>query len=101
MSMKSQIEDLCTKAINFDFISIENESHLHSSSQNAESHFKLILVSNDFLNMSLIKRHKYIYQILNEIMPKIHALAIHVFTEEEFKKNKINTNSPECVNKNG
>ena len=50
MSVKSQIEDLCTKALNFDFISIENESHLHSSSQNAESHFKLILVSNDFLN---------------------------------------------------
>ena len=101
MSMKSQIEDLCSKAMNFDFISIENESHLHSSSQNTESHFKLIMVSDDFLNMSLIKRHKYIYQILDEIMPKIHALAIHVFTKEEFKNNKVNTNSPECVNKNG
>ena len=101
MSMKSQIEELCSKAMNFDFISIENESHLHSSSQNAESHFKLIIVSDDFLNMSLIKRHKYIYQILDEIMPKIHALAIHVFTKEEFKNNKVNTNSPECVNKNG
>ena len=56
MSVKSQIEELCTKALNFNFISIENESHLHSSSQNAESHFKLTLVSNDFLNMSLIKR---------------------------------------------
>lgn len=101
MSVKSQIEDLCTKALNFDFISIENESHLHSSSQNAESHFKLILVSNDFLNMSLIKRHKHIYKILNEIMPKIHALAIHAFTEEEFKKNTVNINSPDCVNKDG
>ena len=101
MSMKSQIEELCSKAMNFDFISIENESHLHSSSQNAESHFKLLIVSDDFLNMSLIKRHKYIYQILDEIMPKIHALAIHVFTKEEFKKNKVNTNSPECLNKNG
>ena len=101
MSSKSQIEELCTKALNFDFISIENESHLHSSSQNAESHFKLILVSNHFLNMSLIKRHRYIYKFLNEIMPKIHALAIHAFTEEEFKDSKINTNSPDCVNKNG
>ena len=101
MSVKSQIEELCTKALNFDFIIIENESHLHSSSQNAESHFKLILVSNDFLNMSLIKRHKHIYKILNEIMPKIHSLAIHAFTEEEFKNNTVNTNSPDCVNKNG
>ena len=100
MSVKSQIEDLCTKALNFNFISIENESHLHSSSQNAESHFKLILVSNDFLKMSLIKRHKHIYKILNEVMPKIHARAIHAFTEEEFKKNTVNTNSPDCVNKN-
>jgi BolA protein len=101
MSVKSEIEELCTKALNFDFISIENESHHHSSSQNAESHFKLILVSNHFLNMSLIKRHRYIYKFLNEIMPKIHALAIHAFTEEEFKDSKINTNSPDCVNKNG
>jgi BolA protein len=101
MSVKSQIEELCTKALNFDFISIENESHLHSSSQNTESHFKLILVSNHFLNMSLIKRHRYIYKVLNEIMPKIHALAIHAFTEEEFKNNAVNTNSPDCVNKNG
>jgi BolA protein len=51
--------------------------------------------------MSLIKRHRYIYKFLNEIMPKIHALAIHAFTEEEFKDSKINTNSPDCVNKNG
>ena len=101
MSVKSQIEDLCTKALNFNLISIENESHLHSSSQNAESHFKLTLVSNDFLNMSLIKRHKHIYKILNEIMPKIHALAIHAFTEEEFKNNIVNTSSPDCVTKNG
>jgi BolA protein len=101
MSVKSQIEELCTKALNFEFISIENESYLHSSSQNTESHFKLILVSNHFLNMSLIKRHRYIYKVLNEIMPKIHALAIHAFTEEEFKNNVVNTNSPDCVNKNG
>jgi BolA protein len=101
MSVKSQIEELCSKALNFDFMSIENESHLHSSSQSAESHFKLILVSNDFLNISLIKRHKRIYKILNKIMPKIHALAIHAFTEEEFKNNTVNTNSPDCVNKNG
>jgi stress-induced morphogen len=51
--------------------------------------------------MSLIKRHKHIYKILNEIMPKIHSLAIHAFTEEEFKNNTVNTNSPDCVNKNG
>ena len=101
MSVKSQIEELCTKALNFNFISIENESHLHSTSQNAERHFKLTLVSNDFLNMSLIKRHKHIYKILNEIMPKIHALAIHAFTEEEFENNTINTNSTDCINKNG
>lgn len=100
MSVKSQIEELCTKALNFDFISVENESHLHSSSQNAESHFKLILVSNDFSKMSLIKRHKHIYKILNEVMPKIHALAIHAFTVEEFENSTINTNSPDCVNKN-
>ena len=60
-----------------------------------------LLVSNHFLNMSLIKRHRYIYKVLNEIMPKIHALAIHAFTEEEYKNNRINTNSPDCVNKNG
>ena len=101
MNIRSEIHKLCSESLNLKLITIDNESHLHSSSQNAESHFKLILVSNDFLNMSLIKRHKHIYKILNEIMPKIHALAIHAFTEEEYKNNTINTNSPDCVNKNG
>jgi len=101
MNIRSEIHKSCSESLNLKLITIDNESHLHSSSQNAESHFKLILVSNDFLNMSLIKRHKHIYKILNEIMPKIHALAIHAFTEEEFKNNTVNTNSPDCVNKNG
>ena len=99
MSVKSQIEDLCTKALNFDFISIENESHLHSSSQNAESHFKLIIVSESFKNIPTLKRHKIIYKELDNLMDLIHAVSIHPFDEDEYKKNPFTIDTPDCVNK--
>ena len=58
---------------------------------------KIILASKSKVRKDILDNHK----ILNEVMPKIHALAIHAFTEEEFKNNTVNTNSPDCVNKNG
>jgi stress-induced morphogen len=80
-------------------LKIVNESFMHNVPIDAESHFKLIVVSNDFNNLSTIKRHKLIYKNLANIMNKIHALSIHAFNEDEFRKNPLIIDSPECANK--
>ena len=48
-------------------------------------HFKVVVISNTFEGMTLIKRHKLIYKILNQYITKeIHALQIIAQTKEEF-----------------
>jgi BolA protein len=72
---------------------------MHNVPEGSESHFKIVVVSDNFNNLSIIQRHKLIYKILDNIMDKIHALSIHAFNEKEFKLNPLILNSPECANK--
>ncbi|MDB4029832.1 BolA family transcriptional regulator [Gammaproteobacteria bacterium] len=78
---------------------LENESFMHNVPPNAETHFKLIIVSNDFTELTSVKRHQCIYNALNDIMSRIHALSIQAFTHDEYLKNPIILKSPDCANK--
>ena len=50
-----------------------------------EDHFSILVVSDIFNKMTLINRHKLIYQSLDKYVTKeIHALQIKAYTEEEF-----------------
>tara|TARA_B100001250_G_C19285723_1_gene565247 strand:- start:235 stop:477 length:243 start_codon:yes stop_codon:yes gene_type:complete len=47
-------------------------------------HFSVLVISNEFKNMSLVNRHQLIYKSLNKYITKeIHALQIKAYTEEE------------------
>ena len=74
---------------------LENESSMHNVPVNSETHFKLVIVSDDFIHMNKVKRHQLIYQILTNIMKEIHALSIHAFTIEEYNSNPVILSSPD------
>ena len=97
-SVESQITLILNENLNIKNLEVINESHMHNVPKNSETHFKLILVSDDFLNMSLIHRHKKIYLILEQLMKKIHALSIHAFTYNEYQKNNRSLESTNCEN---
>ena len=78
---------------------LKNESSMHNVPPNSESHFKLLIVSNNFNEMSKVKRHQSIYSSLNNVMNKIHALSIQAFTIDEFKNNPVILDSPDCSKK--
>ena len=65
---------------------LENESFMHNVPPNAETHFKLVIVSNDFAELTNVKRHQCIYNALNDTMSRIHALSIQAFTHDEYLK---------------
>ena len=44
---------------------LENESFMHNVPPNSETHFKLVIVSNDFVELTNVKRHQAIYNALN------------------------------------
>ena len=86
-------------SMNIASLKVINESFMHNVPKDSESHFKIVIVSNDFKNLSLIQRHKLVYKSLDDIMNKIHALSIQSFSDDEFAQNPIILDSPECANK--
>ena len=99
MNTALKIKTLCCNSININSIDVINESHLHNTSLNSESHFKLIIVADDFVGLKLIERHKEVHKVLAGVLDNIHALSMHLFTSEEFKNNKSDLESPQCGNK--
>ena len=97
--IESQIINTLSRSLNLLSLKIINESLMHNVPEGSESHFKIVVITNDFNNLSIIKRHKLIYKTLDHLMSKIHALSIHAFNEEEFKLKPIILDSPECANK--
>ena len=98
-SIENKIINILNECMNISSLKILNESFMHNVPEDAESHFKIVIVSNDFNNLSHIQRHKLVYKHLDTIMNDIHALSIQSFNEDEFKLNPIILDSPECAHK--
>ena len=98
-TIQSEIVNTLNDAMDISSLKIINESHMHNVPKESETHFKAVIVSNDFNDLSILKRHKLVYKTLDSIMNKIHALSIHTFDEDEFKQNPLILDSPECANK--
>ena len=96
--IKDKIEEQLKTQISSLYVEVINESPNHNVPDGAESHFKVIVVSNDFENMRPVQRHQLIYKALNEEMKLIHAIAIHPFTKIEWdKNNQSSSDSPDCL----
>jgi len=74
------------------------ESNQHSGPA-TESHFKLVVVSEQFNEMKLIDRHRFINKLFAEELSHIHALAMHTYTPKEWQKRQSAPESPECSSK--
>ena len=99
MSSYDEIIATLNSTLNVESMFLENESGMHNVPIDSETHFKLIIVSDDFVEMTKVKRHQLIYQSLVKTMKKIHALSIQAFTIEEFNRNPLILSSPDCANK--
>ena len=97
--IKNTIKDLLNTEFNPATLIIENESFMHNVPENSESHFKIILASECFKDVSNVKRHQLIYKSLENVMNKIHALPIYAFDLDEIEKNPSVIDSPNCANK--
>jgi len=67
-------------------LEIIDESALHAGHQGhgGGSHFKLKITSSLFIGKSQIIRHRLIYQLLADFIPKqIHALSINALAPDE------------------
>ena len=78
--IKEKIEKKLNSGIDTLFLEVINESPNHNVPDGAESHFKIVIVSDEFKDLRAVQRHQLIYKVLKEEMKLIHAIAIHPFT---------------------
>ncbi|MFZ7172965.1 BolA family protein [Avibacterium volantium] len=86
MGVQQVLEQKISQKFTPHFLHIENESHMHSSGRGADSHFKVVLVSDMFNGVRKVARHQMLYQLLaEELKNGIHALALHTYTLDEWQ----------------
>ena len=86
VTVQDIIEEKLTGEIDLSHLQVVNESGNHNVPEGSESHFKVVLVSDDFEGDKLIQRHRTVNRILAEELAKdIHALAIHTYTVAEWQ----------------
>ncbi|KAF5295059.1 hypothetical protein FQA39_LY13210 [Lamprigera yunnana] len=82
-------------AIHLDVI---NESYMHNVPKGAETHFKVIVVSEKFNGLSLIKRHRLVNDLLKEEFSEgIHALSLDTKTPDQWSFDDTPKSSPPCL----
>ena len=82
-TIRQRIED----ALHPEDLSVEDEGHLHVGHEGAKDgrgHFRVMVVSESFDGLTMIQRHRAIYDALGKLMTTdIHALAIDAYSSKE------------------
>jgi len=80
-AITNALQKLQPTTLNLQDVSYQHAGHVEGGGE--ESHFELEIVADAFDGLNLVKRHKLIYMMLGDVMPKIHALQIRANTPEE------------------
>jgi len=91
-----------TNELNPVYVEIVNESSMHNVPKGAETHFKVVIVSETFRDMPLLERHRMVNKVLREEFQQsgMHALSIHAFTKEQWEsmqRDRVRLKSPPCL----
>jgi BolA protein len=95
MSMRNHIEAKLQAAFDPPVLEVLDESANHSRGQ--ETHFKVTLVTPRFAGQRLIARHRQVNDLLAEELRRVHALAMHTYTPEEWSARTGAPASPDCA----
>ena len=96
-----KIKKYLVSKINTINIEIYNNSKFHKYAKDGLTHLKILIVSDDFINIRTINRHRLIFKKLNEIhKKKIYSVTLYTYTLNEWKNKKYkNNNSLKCFSK--
>lgn len=97
MLKQNAIEQIVSDTFLPQHVELVNESYMHSVPAGSESHFKLVLVSDQFSGLRSVARHQKVYAALGDLMQQIHALALHTYTPEEWQAQGVAPESPKCL----
>ena len=98
MQRQQEITDRLAQAFTAQHLEVINESHMHSVPPNSETHFKVVLVAPEFDGLRKVARHQKVYAEVQDMMQQgLHALALHLYTAEEWQAQGAAPASPDCM----
>src|SRR5690606_16049499 len=98
MSVSRQIEENVRTHFNPVHLEVINESHNHNVAPGSQTHFKLVMVADTFQGQTAVARHRGVYGVLSEqLQSGVHALALHLYTPEEWTQIAKAPDSPDCL----
>ena len=78
--IKEKIENKIKELIFPEFLEVVDQSFMHAGhyelAKNGETHFLINIQASSLEGLSILEKHKKIYQILNEEIPLIHAISL-------------------------
>ena len=79
----SKVSELISSGINSVHVEVKDTT-------DTGDHFSAIVVSDDFINLSLVEQHQLVYKTLgNYLTNEIHALQLKTMTKSKWGKNKL------------
>ena len=99
MTIQETIEEKLAEELDPLHLDVVNESGNHNVPPGSESHFKVVIVSDEFEGEKLIQQHRKVNKILAaELANNIHALAIHTYTPAQWRdRHGDEPMSPPCL----
>lgn len=98
MSVQNQIENALTQLLTPVVLEVVNESSQHNVPPDSETHFKVVIVSEQFVGRRKVARHQQVYGAVSEqLAGPVHALALHTYTPEEWQVQNTSPQSPNCM----
>ena len=91
MNIVHEIKSRLKKTIAIDHLTIMDDTgkHLRHQHYDGGRHFKIIIVSSTFEGVSLLDRHKLVYQALNGMIKNdIHAIGLKTIATSEYINEK-------------
>ena len=85
------LEIKLTKKFSPKFLNIIDESHKHAGhagidESGKETHFKVIMVSASFANLSRMERQRMVHHAISKDIKLIHSITLALFGTEEKKE---------------
>lgn len=98
-SVQAAITARLTEAFSPTALRVNNESSMHAVPPGSESHFRVVIVSDEFAGKSPVARHRAVHGALAEVFAGgLHALAIEARTPDEWNAlNGRTSESPPCL----
>ena len=99
MTVQATLEKKLQNKFNPLHLEVHNESHKHNVPRGAESHFKVVIVSELFEAKSLVEQHQMVNRVLAEdLAGPLHALSIQAKTPAQWERSGHHVrNTPDCM----